>query len=116
MVVVSTIPIQVSDEAARHIEQMGLREPLQRLLDEIPKRIKTVQWIKVGLEHIVDEGGRSLVAIDAARVYPGRDDPSGREFGRWVTETFPPEIWEHFGVNVTYVDPVRGKRADAAGH
>jgi hypothetical protein len=101
----STIPVQISEEATQHIEQLGLQEPFQRMLDEIPKRIQEIQWIKVGLEHIVDEEGRPVVAIDVARVYPGRDDPSGREFGRWVTETFPPEIYVHLGVDVTYVDP-----------
>src|SRR5580704_16897536 len=102
MIALSTIPVQVSEEATRYIEQLGIQEPYQRMLDAIPKRFQAVHWIKVGLEHIVDEAGRPVVAIDVARVYPGRDDPSGREFGRWAIETFPPEIWEQLGVNVTY--------------
>jgi hypothetical protein len=104
MTTLATIPVQISEEAAQHIEQLGLQEPLQRMLDEVPKRIQAIQWIKVGLEHIVDEAYRPVVSIDVARVYPGCDDPSGREFGRWETETFPPQILEHLGVHVTYVD------------
>lgn len=104
MIALPTIPVEVSEEAAQHIEQLGLQEPFQRMLDEIPKRIQAIQWIKVVLEHIVDEAYRPVVSIDVARVYPGCDDPSGREFGRWETETFLPEILEHLGVHVTYVD------------
>src|SRR6266852_1369207 len=51
MTTLSTIPVQISEEAAQHIEQLGLQEPFQRMLDEIPKRIQATQWIKVGLEH-----------------------------------------------------------------
>jgi hypothetical protein len=110
MIALPTISVEVSEEAAQHIEQCGLQEPFQRMLDEIPRRFQAVQWIKVGLEHIVDEAGRPVVAIDVARVYPGRDgdDPSGRQFGRWVTETFAPEIWQHFGVMNIYVDAHAG--------
>lgn len=104
----STIPVQVSEEAARHIEQLGIQEPFQRMLDEIPKRFQAVHWIKVGLEHIVDEGGRPVVAIDVAREYPGGDDSSGRQFDRWVIETFPTEIWEHLVVMNIYVDAHAG--------
>ena len=100
----ATIPAQVSEEAAQYIERMGLQEPFQRMLKEIPKRIQAIHWIEVGLEHIVDEANRPVVVIHVARVYPGRDDPSGRDFGAWETETFPPEICEHLGVHVTYVD------------
>ena len=104
MSALATIPVEVSDEAARHIEQLGLQEPFQRMLDEIPKRFQAVHWIKVGLEHIVDEAYRPVVAIDVARVHPGGDDPSGRQFGRWVVETFPTEIWEHLIVDDIFVD------------
>jgi hypothetical protein len=99
----STIPVQISEEAAQHIEQLGLQEPFQRMLDEIPKRIQEIQSIKVGLEHIVDEEYRPLVAIDVARLHPGCDDPSRRAFGHWVTETFPPEVYVHLCVDITYV-------------
>jgi hypothetical protein len=106
MIALSTIPVEVSEEAARYIEQLGLQEPLQRMLDEIPKRFQAVHWIKVILEYIVDEGNRPSVAIDVAREHPGAgDDPSGRQFGRWVIETFPPEIWSHLVVMDIYVDP-----------
>jgi hypothetical protein len=108
MVALSTIPIQVSEEAAQYIEQMGLQEPFQRILNEVPKRIQTIQWIKVVLEHIVDEANRPVITIHVARVDPGCADPSGREFGYWETETFPPEILEHLGVNVTYVEAHAG--------
>ena len=105
MTTLSTIPVQVSEEATQHIEQLGLQEPFHRMLDEIPRRFQAIQWIKVGLEHIVDEAGRPFVAIDVARVYPGRDDPSGRQFRHWMSETFPTEICEHFGIMNIYVDP-----------
>ncbi len=100
----STIPIQISDEAGQHIEQLGLQEPFRQILDEIPKRFQAVHYIKVDLQHIYDEPGRLVVTIDVARGYPGRDDPSGRQFDHWLIETFPTEIWEHFGLMNIYVD------------
>src|ERR1700678_4062562 len=108
MIALVTIPVQVSEEAAQYMEQMGLQEPYERIVAEIPRRIQGVHWIKVGLEHIWDEPGRSIVGFDVARVYPGRNDPSRREFAGWEIETFPPEVLEHLVVNVTYVAPHAG--------
>ncbi len=103
-----TVPIEISEEAALHIEQRGLQEPFQRMIDEIPRRFQAVQWIKVVLEHIVDEANRPVVSIDVARVYPGRDDPSRHLFDRWAIETFPPEVWEQLGIMYVYVDANEG--------
>ena len=33
MVVVSPIPVQVSDDASRFMEELGIQEPFQRMLD-----------------------------------------------------------------------------------
>ena len=104
MTALSTIPVQISEEAAQFIEQLGMQEPFQRMLDEIPKRFQAVHWIKVVLEHIVDEGGRPVISLDVARDYPGRYDPSEHEYGRWKLETFPMEICEIFAVMDIYVD------------
>ena len=105
---VSTIPVQISEAASQHIAQLGLQEPFQRMLDEVPKRIPTAQGINVSLEHIVDENWRPVVIIAVERDYPGRDDPTRREFDDWVIATFPTQVWEHLIIDVTYTEPHAG--------
>ena len=93
MTALSTKPVQISEEAARFMEQEGIQEPYQRILDQIPKRFQAVHSIKVGLEQPVNEGEGPCVAFDVAREHPGgEDDPSGRQFGQWSSRCFRPKF------------------------
>lgn len=105
MVVASTVPVQITEEAERFVLEMGLHEALLRMLDEIPKRFPGVHSIAVSMMYVVDEGNRPSVILHVTRELPAsRPDPTSRQWDRWVVEAFPPEILEHLTVLTLYVD------------
>ena len=105
MVVDTPVPVQVSAEAARFMEELGIQEPFQRMLDEIPKRFQAVYSIAVTLVEPVDEGGGDRIVFNVTREQPGEgSDPSRHQWRRWVIDHFPPEIFEHFVLLINYVE------------
>ncbi len=109
MVVASPVPVQITEEAEHFVLEMGLQEPLLRMLDEIPKRFPGVHSIDVFMEYIVDEAGRPVVTLQVPRQLPvERADPVLRQWGQWVSETFPPQVLEHLGVMPLYLEAHAG--------
>ncbi len=99
----ATIPLTINQEAADFIADKALQKPFHHILDNIPKRIPGVQAIAVSLQEPYDLGGEARVILDVTRDHPGlTDDPTERQWERWVVENFPPEEFEHFVLLTIY--------------
>lgn len=100
----SIIPFKVTQEAADYIAEIGLQEPFQRILDQIPKHFPFVHEIAVSLVDPQDLGGGPRVVFDVTRDHPAsKDDSAGRQWNSWMIETFPPEVFQHFTLFPIYV-------------
>lgn len=98
-----TMPLAITPEAAGHIAKMGLQEPFQRMLENIPKRISGVHAIAVSLQDPYDLGGGPRVVIDVTRPHPHLDyDPTEENWERWIIENFPPKVFSHFCLLTIY--------------
>ena len=104
MIVASSVPVRVSEEAAQFIEEMGLQEPFQRMVDHIPRHFHGVQSINVVLEIFQDQTCDPRVILEVTREDPGLEkDLSDSEFDRWVIENFLTEQWQYF-IHLSYCD------------
>jgi hypothetical protein len=95
----TTVPLSITQEATDYIAEKGLQQPFQRMLDNIPQHFRGLHGIAVSVMDPYDLGGEPRVIIDVTRDYRGlKDDPTEREWDRWVVETFPPEVFQYFVV------------------
>jgi hypothetical protein len=92
-----TIPVRVSPEAEARVAQLGVRRELEIMLEHTKEVVPGLRSITVSLEDRYDHGDEPVLLISAEVPGPGSvDDPTQRLWDRWVIETFPPEVLEHF--------------------
>jgi len=96
MATTATIPITISPEAAAFIAGLGLQDEFDAMLDHTRRAVADLRAIEVTLDETPETGPPGVI-IDAHRGEPWvGDDPTNRNWGRWLVETFPPEVCQHF--------------------
>src|SRR5262245_9173959 len=98
----ATIPVTITDEAREYVEELGMREPFQQMLDHAMTSIPRLRELRVTVQPAYDVGAPCVLfeAITAPPSVP--DDPTQRNWGRWRVSTFPPEVFQHFVLLVVY--------------
>ena len=92
----ATIPTTVSPEAEAFIAGLGFQAEFEAMLDHTRLAIADLRAIEVYLDDVPGTIPPGIV-IDAHRGEPWvGDDPTNRDWGRWLVETFPPEVCQHF--------------------
>jgi len=96
MATTATIPITISPEADAFISGLGARPEFEAMLDHTRQAIADLRAIEVYLDDVPGTIPPGIVIV-AHRGDPRTgDDPTNRNWGRWLVETFPPEVCEHF--------------------
>jgi hypothetical protein len=91
------IPLTVTREATDFISQRRLQEPFQRMIDHISEGIPGVRAVAVSLQPRYEEDEDPCVILDVTREKPCLGyDPAEENWQRWISETFPPEVFTHF--------------------
>ena len=92
----ATIPITVSSEAEAFIAGLGMQAEFEVLLDHARQAIADLRAIEVTLDETPETGPPGVI-IGAQRGDPWvEDDPTNRDWRRWLITTFPPEVCQHF--------------------
>jgi len=98
-----SLPLTITDDAAAYIAERGIKEPFQRMLDNIPRRIPFVHAVSVSLQEPYDLGGDPRVVLDVSRDHPGSlDDPAERQWIEWVVKSFTADDFQHFALLSSY--------------
>ncbi len=97
------VPLTIEPEAAARVAELGMQAELDRMLEHTRQVVSKLQHIRVVLEPPYDTGDEPYLTIEATRggSYAG-DDPTQREWGDWLVNSFPPDVWRHFGLLVLY--------------
>ncbi len=101
----TTIPVTISPEATAHVAELQMRGPFERMLDHALETILGLREIRVTLQPAYDLE-IPCILLEATKEEPHRgDDPSQRDYARWQSDTFPPEVCQHFVLLVDYGFP-----------
>jgi hypothetical protein len=101
-----TIPITIHPDAEAFVAELGLQGPFRRMVEHMRHHVPELRSIEVTLAEPYDLGGGPRVIIEALRSYPGKEyDPTHRQLIRWQVDTFPPEVFQHFCLDVSYEPP-----------
>jgi hypothetical protein len=93
----TTVPFTITDEATEYIRKLGLQGPFERMIEHTKEAVPGLLKIHVWLQPAYDIGCFDGINIDAEMEDRHlEDDPTGREWDRWVIENFPPEVHQYF--------------------
>lgn len=98
----TTIPVDVTiqPEALRLADKLGMREPMERLIEQMKAMAPQLRSINVEVEmHPEDPTFPHLIAIDGVEsrnARPPSDLSLLHAYDQWVIATFPPEVSMNF--------------------
>jgi hypothetical protein len=107
MTLATTIPVQVSDEAAARIAELGMQREVEQMLEHTQQAVPGLIGIELTTYEHPDEPGQAYVEIAGWR--PGTsssvDDyrPEG-EWSSWIIRAYPPEVFRWFSFWLFYKD------------
>jgi hypothetical protein len=98
MSALSAIPVTVSQEAADHIAQLGMKAEFERMLEYARRNVPHLQRIDVSLEPPYDMGDEDRVILEVFQdpAHYGKCGSRWEWWGRWLTLTFHPDVFRHF--------------------
>ena len=103
----ATIPVTVTiqPEALLLADKLGMREPMERLIEQMKAMAPELTSIDVEVEiHPEDPTFPHLIAIDGVEPQSARvptDLSLLNAYRQWVFTTFPTEVWNNFIFDIT---------------
>jgi hypothetical protein len=99
----STIPVTISDEAAARVAELGMQREFEQILEHTRQMVPGLRKIEVSMDYAPWLSTDPAVILDTYRSHPGgEDDPTQRNWGRWLIDTFPTEVWMNFCMLTVY--------------
>jgi hypothetical protein len=97
MTTTESIPVTVTSEASAFIQQLGLDAEFDRMIEHTRQAVPNLRRIEVTYEFDLSDEMHSSVVIWSHRDrHQAGDDPTNRGWSRWLVETFPPAVCQHF--------------------
>ena len=103
----ATVPVRVTiqPEALLLADKLGMREPMERMIEQMKAMAPELMSIDVEVEiHPEDPTFPHLIAIDGVEPRSARvptDLSLLHAYDRWVSATFPTEVWNNFIFDIT---------------
>jgi hypothetical protein len=104
MSTVSSIPVTVTPEAAERVAELGMQAELECMIEHTRQTVTDAQRIQVVLDPAYDTGDEPYLTIEAYRDLSRyeENDPTWRQWSRWSTTTFHPDVYRHFCLMILY--------------
>jgi hypothetical protein len=103
----STVPLEVTEEAAAHDAKLGMQQELEQMLDWVRRNVAGLQEIRVAMSKSYGGYGRipPYVVIWASQAMPAEGTPYDLiewEWSGWKAETFLGKPCTSFTLFCTY--------------
>lgn len=100
----ASIPLTITPEAAEHVEKLGMRAELERMLEYLATQIAGVREIRVVVEPPYDTDPEEKITIEVTKDLPPRDelDPAFQQWQTWCIDNFPPDVLWNIGALIGY--------------
>src|SRR5262249_46346075 len=93
----TTIPVQIEEDAAAAIAELGLQREFEMILDHAKQTIPDLRSIEVTRYDDPDEPGPPRVVITVWLNGDRSQEPPRREkWDRWILDTMPPKVLHWF--------------------
>ena len=107
----TTIPVNVSEEAAEHISKLGQQEAFEQMVQYAREHFPGLHRIEVTRDDALWDS--SEPGLTFHMYYPDPDpagdlDPYHRAWNDWLVDAFPPDILRHFGM-IPYYRAAHGR-------
>jgi 2'-5' RNA ligase len=104
-----TIPVQVADDAAARVAELGLQRELEQMIEHARQTARGLRAIRVTLEYDpVYPANDPQVVVWVHRDVPPEGpaaDKTGWQWAEWIARTFPPHVTLALCVMPTYGEP-----------
>jgi hypothetical protein len=107
----TTIPVTVTGEAQARITELGVQREFAQMIEHAKQVVPGLRCIDVVLDENPCPPFETWIIIEAHR-----DDPPGDQvdrttwnWGGWVVQMFPTEVYSHFFLRPTYEGPANGR-------
>jgi hypothetical protein len=97
MITSATVPVRVTPDAAARVADLGLEDPMRRMIDYARQLLPEATRIEVVLYERDEAGEPPGVAIEVYTPFHSFD-PTARtrgKIGDWLVSEFPPQVLEH---------------------
>jgi hypothetical protein len=103
MAVPTTIPVTITPEAAARAAELGIQADIERIIEHARNTVPGLRSLEVSIRECYDSYEETGILIHGGRDVSYRpDDPTERQWDKWVISTFPPQVLEHFTVLFSY--------------
>lgn len=97
MAMITAVPVSITDEAAARVAELGMQNELAQMIEHTQQAVAGLVRINVVLAQPWDTGDEPTIVIEAKRRNPTPvGDQTGREWGAWFVDAFPPDVVRHF--------------------
>ena len=99
-----TVPVEITAQAAARVAELGMQAAMERMLEHACGVIAGLQRLEVLLVPPYDTGDEPMIVIEATRpasIYRVQD-PIRSQWRAWELETFSPDIFRHFALQLVY--------------
>jgi hypothetical protein len=107
MATTATIPVNISDEAAARIAELGMQREFEEMIEHAKQALPGVRWIDVTLTDSPEEPGDLRIRISPHRPPPSNLNELDRAECGYIDlfiQAFSPQVCEHFCVLSFYGD------------
>ena len=98
----TTVPVDVTPEAAARIAELGIRSEAERMIDQAVKTVNGIRRIEISLldpNEMYDEPHLSASAYRDPTLF-GDQDQERYQFRDWVISAFSPDVLWYFCLHI----------------
>jgi hypothetical protein len=98
------VPVTITPEAAEHVEKLGMRAELERMLEYLATQIAGVHELRVVVEPPYDTDPEERITIEVIKDLPSGDelDPAVKQWQTWYCASFGPDVRWNIGALFGY--------------
>ena len=105
----TTIPVEVTPEAAARIEELGMQPEFEKMIEHTKQTVPDLDSILVIRFDDLDDPEETRVSIQARQRGPASlDVDTWDKWGAWFVATFPPDVRRYFSFTTRYLENYAG--------
>jgi hypothetical protein len=102
----TTVPVNVTPEAAARVAELGLNAEFRQLIEHILQTVSGLRHVDVDVSLPYDTGEDVGIGVEIWRSESSfqKDDPTWSALIKWIVSAFPPDVFRYFAT-VFFFEP-----------
>ena len=100
--ITTTIPVDVTPEAAGRIAELGIQAEVDRMIGHAIKTVRGIQQVVITLEPVNEMYEEPWLSGSAYKAHEfwGDENPDVDQFNQWIIDTFSPDVLSRFVLHI----------------